>query len=1010
MVMLSRELDREVIVGEQLAIHLFKIAVGQQNRFIRLGQVADIEEAIANFQKAVQSTDDEHPYKPRYLLSLGMSQRERFERLEHLPDIDNSISNIAKVVQLIPDGHPDQSSFHSNLGLSQRLRYIHVGEQEDIEQSILNQLRALSLVGDGHPAKARYYCNLAVSYRSRFGRLGDVADIEECIANLEKAVQIAFDGDPEMTKYLSHLGLSHLLLYNRLGRLEDIEDCVSNMEKALQLTEDGHPFTAIRLSHLGLGQQVRYNRLGELTDIEQSILNLQKAVLITEDAHPGKPTYLSNLAISQRARFERLGELSDIENCIANLQRGIHLTPDGHPNMPKYLSNLGLSHRDRFERLGKLADIEDCISNIHKAVQLTKDGHPEKAKFLSHLGLSQLRRFDRLGGLRDIEDSILNQKCALQLTDDGDPVKTIRFSALGSSYRTRFDLLCDPADLEASISAFKTAARSKTGYPRDALKAARKWANLSHQHNDLSSAFDGYRTAIELLPKVAWLGLSTASRQISLSEEVSENLSCLAATCAIQQARLEEAVELLDLGRAVFWQQASSLRVELTALKGMEPELADQLERVGQKLDAGNFSGSRMRAEEQNIGSNSTEDAAKERRRLVAEWEGLLERIRRLPRFEHFLKPVPFHQLRQAAAGGQIIIINANPHGAVDALIFDAIDQIEHVPLPDANFEALSELASNILLHRPINASEAQRRNYTNRYLKPALRMVWNDILMPIFTKIQLPFDANSDAPQRRIWWYPTGPLTFIPIHAAGPGGGKFDVSHLAVSSYVTTLISLFQAKSHKESGVKQHLKLLAISQSETPGQEPLPLSMEEVDVVVQVVSSAAWPPEDIKRLNGPDATVESVSSALDSSSWVHFACHGMQHPTSGLHSAFALHNGHLELNKIASKRLSTGQFAFLSACHTAAGLGQLPGEAMHLAGGLQFAGFPSVIATMWGVRDTDTAFVASEVYQYLFRNKVQGCDPSEAAMALNQAVQRLRETHSSLPVDRWAPFIHFGI
>ena len=108
----------------------------------------------------------------------------------------------------------------------------------------------------------------------------------------------------------------------------------------------------------------------------------------------------------------------------------------------------------------------------------------------------------------------------------------------------------------------------------------------------------------------------------------------------------------------------------------------------------------------------------------------------------------------------------------------------------------------------------------------------------------------------------------------------------------------------------------------------------------------------------------------------------------------FALHNGHLELSEIASKRLST--------CHTAGGLDRLPREAMHLVGGLQFAGFPSVIIPMmWGVRDTDTAFVSSQVYQYLFRNKVQSCDPSEAVTALNQAGQRLRETHSSLPVDR---------
>jgi CHAT domain-containing protein len=126
------------------------------------------------------------------------------------------------------------------------------------------------------------------------------------------------------------------------------------------------------------------------------------------------------------------------------------------------------------------------------------------------------------------------------------------------------------------------------------------------------------------------------------------------------------------------------------------------------------------------------------------------------------------------------------------------------------------------------------------------------------------------------------------------------------------------------------------------------------------------------------------------------------------LKSAFALHDGQLELGEIASKR-SKGQFAFLSACHAASGLKQLPGEAMHLAAGVQFAGFPSVIATMWSIRDDDAPKVADHTYRYLFRNGLQRLDPSEAATALNRAILHLRED-PDVTVDRWAPFIHFGI
>jgi CHAT domain-containing protein len=301
-----------------------------------------------------------------------------------------------------------------------------------------------------------------------------------------------------------------------------------------------------------------------------------------------------------------------------------------------------------------------------------------------------------------------------------------------------------------------------------------------------------------------------------------------------------------------------------------------------------------------------------------------------------------------------------------------------------------------------------QRQKFNNRFLKPALRAVWNSILIPIFDRIKLPLIGNSDVPQRRIWWYPTGPLTFIPIHAAGPGKGDIDTSCLVISSYVTALSSFLEQKKTGYT-VTGGLKLLILTQPKTPGQESLPLALKEGDKVVQVVSSAGWRKKDIVRLNGSDATVDRVSGALDSCSWMHFACHGVQHPTSGLDSAFALHNGHLKLSQIASKRLSTGKFAFLSACHTAAGLQRLPGEAMHLAGGLQFSGFPSVIATMWGINDIDAPIVATHTYEYLFRNGLQSCNPVDAATALNRAVLRLRQD-PDVTVDRWAPFIHFGI
>ena len=125
--------------------------------------------------------------------------------------------------------------------------------------------------------------------------------------------------------------------------------------------------------------------------------------------------------------------------------------------------------------------------------------------------------------------------------------------------------------------------------------------------------------------------------------------------------------------------------------------------------------------------------------------------------------------------------------------------------------------------------------------------------------------------------------------------------------------------------------------------------------------------------------------------------------------SAFALHDGLLQLDAIASKRITNGQFAFLSVCQAATGLRELQGEAMHLAAGLQFVGFGSIIATLWSICDEDAPLIAQRVYQHLFRDGVAGADASDAATALNRAVLALRQD-KEIGIDRWAPFVHFGV
>jgi CHAT domain-containing protein len=179
----------------------------------------------------------------------------------------------------------------------------------------------------------------------------------------------------------------------------------------------------------------------------------------------------------------------------------------------------------------------------------------------------------------------------------------------------------------------------------------------------------------------------------------------------------------------------------------------------------------------------------------------------------------------------------------------------------------------------------------------------------------------------------------------------------------------------------------------------------EELDRIKQFDSSL-----NIHSLPGESAMVDRVLEGMEERSWVHLACHAVQHPSSPTKSALCLHDGELTLSKIITKSFRNADFAFLSACQTATGSENLPDEAVHLAAGMLAAGYRSVIATMWSIRDKDAPLIAGEVYPRLVSGPAP--DSTMAAHALHHAVKRLRgelgETGSRAFLS-WVPFIHVG-
>ncbi|KAF8436546.1 CHAT domain-containing protein [Boletus edulis BED1] len=979
-------------------------------RFERLGELSDLEDAISTLRDAIVLTPHGHPHKPRCLNNLGLSFKARFERLGELRDLEDAISALRDAVTLTPHGHPDKPSCLSCLGVSFRARFERLGELSDVEDAISTLRDVVVLTPHGHPDKPSRLNNLGSSFIIRFERLGELRDLEDAISTLRDAVVLTPHGHPDKPSRLSNLGSSFIIRFERLGELSNLEDAISTLRDAVVLTPHGHPHKPGCLNNLGHSFRARFERLGELRDLESAISALRDAVTLTPHGHPDKPSGLNNLGLSFRARFERLGELSDLEDAISTLRDAVVLTPHGHPHKPSCLNSLGVSFRARFERLGELRDLEGAISTLRDAVVLTPHGHPHKPSRLNNLGTSFITRFERLVELSDLEDAISTLRDAVVLTPHGHPHKPGRLNNLGNAFRARFESLGEPSDLEDAISLYSHSASLPIGPISVRIHASRNWISCARRvrHPSLLRA---YSIAINLLPQLAWIGLSLTHRYAELKRGA--DVVREAAAAALDSGFPELAVEWLEQGRSIVWGELLQLRGSYEQLSSAHPDHAHRLRDLFTALDDAGATREKSLStfsESTNGATQTLQQEADRHRALAIERDKLLQGIRRLPGFDRFLLPKDFSQLRASAHSGPVVILNAAERRC-DALIALAnVDHVIHVPLP--HFTLKQAVDHQILLKTVLRQAHAIRTDERYGQTVTFDRGSWESFLAPLWNGIVKPvldvlaFSSSGDI--SRIFWCPTGPFVFLPIHAAGfydsqyssPGHKVFD---FAVSSYVPTL-SILARSPDLHAVPNDDLRLLAVRQPPSDGLGQLPGVAPEIAYIKEVIKDS--PSAHTTILESSLGTFEEVLALMKLANWVHFACHGIQ---DGVDSGLCLADKRrLKVRDMLSLSRPHGGLAFLSACQTATGDEDLTDEAVHIAAGMLFAGYGGVVGTMWSISDRIAPVVTRDVYAHLFRNGTRP-DYREAARALHEAIRQLRDS-GEVSFNEWVPFIHVGL
>ncbi|KAI0083715.1 CHAT domain-containing protein [Irpex rosettiformis] len=1000
-------------------------------RFKQLGKLEDLESAIALHARAVELTPDGHPDKPSRLNDSGTSHRIRFEQLGKLEDLESAISLHARAVELTPDGHPDKPSRLNDSGTSHRIQFEQLGKLEDLESAIALYDRAVDLTPNGHPGEPSRLNNSGSSHLTRFEQLSKLEDLESAIALHARAVELTPDGHPDKALLLSNCGSSHLIRFGQLGKLEDLESAIGLHARAVELTPDGHPDKPSWLSNTGNSHVIRFERLGLLEDLGSAIKLFARAVELTPGGHLNKSALqaLSNLANSLARRYERTRDLKDLEKAIAHQSQAVDLTPDGHPDKLTLLNNLGAILQRKFEQSGSLDDLDQAITHQTNAVGLTLEGHRGKPGWLHNLSNSLHIRFNEAGNVLDLEEAIRCSTRSVELLPKNHAERAPMLRLLGELFDTRLRSPHAQADdATHAMDAFLEAMQHPNSHPLQRLRACNQYTILLSEFPHLFTnpprlaLLDAYKYALGLIPRCIWLGNNVRGRYAGKELPEIRRTVNNAVTAAISAGEYGLALEWLETGRAVVWSQVLQLRTPLDDLRQLHPQLADDLYHVSQALQHATSSPSNLlpSSPETHKAQPSLEGQAQSSHTYALEYEKLIAQIRELDGFKDFLLPKTLSQLAGACVSGPVVVLNIHSTRC-DALVLSHPDHITLVPLPEFSRTHAVKLLGDlwyILDTRNLRGRFRDSEWYDDNRgqdklgdggrhdpMFKVLGDLWIFVVKPILDVVITLATVTSTTGLPHITWCPTGPLAFLPLHAAGIYRGSRSVETImdfAVSSYTPTLEALL--KPHVQtSSTGDYPQALVVSQPATPGQKRIPQTTKEADIVVSHVGLST------DTLHDSDGTVDAVLDGMETHNWVHLACHGLQDKADPINSYFALYDGKLTLSTLMSKHLPNADLAVLSACQTATGDAKLSEEAVHLAAGMLNVGFKSVIGTMWSISDRSGPIVMTKFYEVLM-NQVRAGAELQPAYALHEAMKVLRAELGVNKFMEWIPFIHFGL
>lgn len=522
--------------------------------------------------------------------------------------------------------------------------------------------------------------------------------------------------------------------YQRTRELRQLDAAIAYELQAVKTTSPEGPQYPVYLVNLGTWYILRYQNLEDLTDLGQALYHLERSELLTGNDHSVKSRLHSMLGEVYRIQFDVFRRLEDIDKAIEHQANAVSRTPDSNPDKYAVLQNLGNSFDSRFKHTSDLSDLDQAIYYMEHATKCYSEKHPNRWAIFSSLGnLHYARHYPQEGRFSppDLDQAILYKLKANLDLPDHHAAKCEVLNTLASQLRDRYKLSHNENDRLVAVDSSRQAAQSKTGHPRERSKAARFWAMMLVGNGQIKPGLDVYQYFMELVPLVVWLGLKVLGRfeHTSYVTDTALEACCFAAL----HSEYRRALELLEQGRCIIWNQILQLRTPLDELKLVDPTLAKRLASVSKELHDATALNSTINYTDT---LERIEDAAQRHRRLAEEWELLIQRASSLPSMAGLLTAKTSEHLVTAAHSGAVVVINVHSNACHALVVRESSTCVEGLTLTLTDKEVALAFRN---LSDAIRRSGRKERGIKCKpnvgcesHIADTLKMLWFNIAKPI--------------------------------------------------------------------------------------------------------------------------------------------------------------------------------------------------------------------------------------------------------------------------------------